>query len=192
MKKNRIHDAQFSDEQLIDNIRLGDENSLSLLVARYEKLVAHLAGAYKRSGGEQEDLIQEGMLGLVRALNSYLPLKAASFNTYASVCIKNALVSAVRHHYAGDRRLNVLYMEDIGELKSAEDVEQALADTENSNGYLEEIFSLLSSFESDVLKLYLSGLNRNEIAEKLDKSYKSVDNALARIKSKARNPSTRR
>lgn len=179
-----------SDEDLLLRVRAGDEEALSKLVSRYEKLVAYLSGAsYKLSGAEQEDLIQEGMLGLVRALNGYDTQKNASFNTYASVCIRNALTSAARKSLSGDGRLSVLYMEDIGELADVSVAEQILSDTVDSRGYLEDIVCLLSGFERNVLRLYMSGLSRRDISESLNISYKSVDNALVRIKNKAKNKS---
>jgi RNA polymerase sporulation-specific sigma factor len=142
-------------------------------------------------GAEQEDLIQEGMLGLARALNGYSPDRDASFNTYASVCIKNSLISAIRR-LSGDKRLNVLYIEDVGELGGGFEVEQILSGTGYQGSYLEDIVSLLSDFEKEVLMLYMSGMNRTEMSLKTKKSYKSIDNALVRIKNKARNSNTRR
>jgi len=177
-----------SDEELLAKVRAGDERALSKLVSRYEKLVTYLSRVFFRSpGAEQEDLIQEGMLGLVRALNGYDPERNASFNTYASVCIRNALTSAVRRSHSGSGRLSVLYMEDVGELADASAAEEVLSDKEDSRGYLEDIVCLLSGFERRVLRLYMSGLGRRDISEALNKSYKSVDNALVRIKNKAKN-----
>jgi RNA polymerase sporulation-specific sigma factor len=183
-------DANSTDEELLLRVRAGDEKALPMLVSRYEKLVAYFSKAYFRlSGVEQEDLIQEGMLGLVRAFNGYDPQKDASFNTYASVCIRNALTSAARKSLSGDGRLSVLYMEDLGELADVSVAEQIQSDTVDQKGYLEDIICLLSGFERNVLKLYMSGLNRKEISESLNRSYKSVDNALVRIKNKAKNKS---
>jgi DNA-binding NarL/FixJ family response regulator len=80
-------------------------------------------------------------------------------------------------------------MEDLGELADVSVAEQIQSDTVDQKGYLEDIVCLLSGFEREVLKLYMSGLNRKEISESLNRSYKSVDNALVRIKNKAKNKS---
>ena len=183
----------ISDENLIQLIRAGDEEALGTLVQRYEKLVAYLARSYTSAGLEQEDLIQDGMLGLARALNGYSPFRDASFNTYASVCIKNSLISAVRRSRSGDKRLNVLYIEDVGGLEDMPGSGQAPSEPEPyGGGYLEDITSLLSSFEREVLRLYMSGMSRKDMARASQKDEKSIDNALVRIKKKARSSRPRR
>lgn len=190
------HDVQ-SDEILCGLAATGDHNAEECLAARYSRLVRACARPYFLAGGDSEDLLQEGMIGLLSAIRGFDPAREASFHTYAEVCIRNRLLSAVR--MAGGEKheplnssvsLEASLYDEIPQLYQdrqplAESPEELLIGREEWKGRLEALKALLSRFEGAVLELYLDGLSYAEIGAQTGKPLKSVDNAVQRIRRKA-------
>ena len=184
-----------SDNELILLARSGDEQAEEALARRYGKLVRVCSRQFFLAGGDSEDLIQEGMLGLLNAIRRYDPMEDASFKTYAERCIRNRLLTAVEsaNRMKNDPlnrglSLDDLQREDDGsvcsELFSAKCPEDIILEREQVTEIREEYRKRLSKFESEVLERYLNGLSYREIAVSMGKTEKSVDNAVQRIRKK--------
>lgn len=182
----------ISDEELIQRVQDGEKAPEEVLIDRYKGMVLKKAHAMFLIGGEQEDLIQEGMIGLFRAVRDFRPEKKASFATFASLCVERQIYRAIE--ISGRQKhkpLNsyISLSEENGPLKDAEDTkqqnpEEIIIDRENTSQMLEKIRRKLSPLENQVLEAYLDGLDYRQIAVQMDKSPKSIDNALQRIRNK--------
>lgn len=183
-----------SDETLCGRAAAGDSAAEECLVLRYARLVRACARLYFLAGGDSEDLIQEGMIGLISAVREFSHEKECSFRSYAEVCIHNRLRSAVRaaareKHKALNQSTPLFDKEPETcpydtEHPLENDPEDLLIDREERKNRMEALQSKLSSFEKTVLELYLSGLAYREIAGQVEKPLKSVDNAVQRIRRK--------
>lgn len=189
----------LTDEQLIKRLRGGDKRIMDYILDKYKPLVLGKANAMFLIGGDTDDLIQEGMIGLFKAIRDYKPDKEASFFHFAELCITRQLYSAVE---ASNRKKHVplntyvsFYSKTGEEGKSLAETlptdvmdnpEQLIIAQENLALFWEDLKGRLSAMEREVLDEYLSGLNYRQIAEKLGKSPKAIDNALSRIKAKIR------
>jgi len=183
----------YTDEQLIVRMRDGDEEVAQYLLDKYKYLVRKKARAMYLVGGETDDLIQEGMLGLFKAVRDYREERDASFFTFARLCIDRQLYNAIQSSNRQKHRpLNsyVSLSDEEFEMElrqlSEQNPEAIIIDQENAAGMEQRIKDSLSSFENKVLKLYLEGSDYIHIAEQLDKPPKSIDNALQRIRSKVK------
>lgn len=187
---------EASDERLCELARGGDRDAEERLVSRYNRLVRQLARPFYLAGGDSDDLIQEGMIGLIHGVREYDAARAASFRTYAEICIRNRLYSAVRAA-ARDKHwpLNQSVPLDIpffdsrtapvnGPLLSQVDPEDLVIGREDARDTLRGVRKQLSEFEAKILGYYLDGLTTREMAEAVHKSPKSVDNAVQRIRRK--------
>ena len=198
MKADHFQPLEPDDERLCALAASGDRQAEEALVVRYNRLVRICARPYFLAGGDSEDLIQEGMVGLLAAIREYDPEKAASFRTYAEVCIKNRLFSVIKAA-ARDTHIplnnsvsfgNPLFSGNgdplaFGASDGPEtDPEEILLSRESFRERLEALMGQLSGFEASVLRLYLNGLSYSEIAAEVNKSPKSVDNAVQRIRRK--------
>lgn len=179
-----------SDEQLCTLLSTGDRNAEEVLAARYHRLVRRCARPYFLVGGDSEDLMQEGMFGLIDAMRAYDPSREASFYTYAEICIRSRLCSVLKAARAGKHSplnesvpLNASIL-DAQPLYCRLDPEDLLIDREKAAALLNHVRSQLSPLENRVLALYLDGLSCGEIADTVGKTYKSVDNAVQRIRRK--------
>ena len=197
LKEVFVIDFINGDEKLIEMMHLGDESAEEELVKRYSKLVRICARPYFLAGGDSEDLIQEGMFGLLSAIRKYDHTGGASFKTYAEQCIHNRIISAIesasRNKHAP---LNEgLSLERITEQNPADyhgafedlfsrETEEFVLAKEQGNEILIRKQTVLSRFEKQVLAMYLEGWSYKEIAESLDKPEKSIDNAIQRIRKK--------
>lgn len=189
----------LSDEQLIEQLRAGDTGLMEYLLTKYKPLVRKKANAMYLIGGDTDDLIQEGMIGLFKAIRDYNPDKETAFFHFAELCITRQIYSAVE---ASNRKKHVplntyvsFYAQTGREGKSLAETletddmnnpEQMMIAQENLQQFWDKLKERLSPMERSVLDEYLSGLNYQQIAEKMGKSAKSIDNALSRIKSKVR------
>ena len=192
------HNNTISDEELCTRVSSGDRLAEEILVMRYNRLVRVCSRPFFLAGGDSEDLIQEGMLGLLSAIRSFQPEKAASFRTYAEVCIKSRLISAVRAASSGKHSPLNSYIsfetpsfDGIVDFSSATAVgmpqanpEDMLISREELQEHLDTAKGQLSGFEAKVLSFYLDGLSYQEIAVQVKRSPKSVDNAVQRIRRK--------
>lgn len=189
---------ECSDEALCCQVAAGSCQAEEELVLRYTKLVHSCARAFFLIGGDKEDLIQEGMLGLLSAMRSYDPSKAASFRTFAEICIRRRLISAVRTDSSGKHNpLNsYISFETPSFDRFAESIPPVIAGPQQKNPedlmirreelqeYLEAVKGQLSGFEAEVLEYFLDGSSYRDIAIQVNRSTKSVDNAVQRIRKK--------
>lgn len=167
----------------LENAKHGDEAALAKIIAKEMPVIRTYAG--KAAGGviEFDDAVQEGIIGLFGAIQSYNSQKAASFYTYASVCIRNAVYSAARNAAAKKHQpLNNSVALCDGE--TVQSPEQIAIDNESYQTTVKKINTRLSGFERKVLRFYLAGCSYTEAAARLACSPKAVDNALARVRSK--------
>ena len=187
---------QMTDEQLIEKLREGDSGIIDYLMEKYKNTVRKEANAMYLLGGENDDLIQEGMIGLFKAVQDYDLKQGASFFSFAKLCITRQMYSAIE---ASRRKKHGPLNSYVSFYEQGED-ESSLADTMEAGGESnpEELFvsqeyviilqsrleESLSDLENRVLYLHLMGTDYKTIARLLDKSPKTVDNALQRIKNK--------
>lgn len=184
--------SQRSDESLCRLAASGDREAEETLAARYSRLVRICARPYFLAGGDSEDLIQEGMIGLLSAVRGFRPEEGVTFRAYAEVCIRNRIQSAVKTAAREKHRpLNASvsmdspsFDESIDTLLS-DDPEGLLIGREEQKARMTALREKLSEFEKTVLTLYLNGLSCREIASQTARSPKSVDNAVQRIRRKA-------
>jgi RNA polymerase sporulation-specific sigma factor len=186
----------LSDATLCRWVAEGRSEAEEILVIRYNRLVRICARPFFLVGGDSEDLIQEGMVGLLKAIRSYDEGKDASFRTFAEVCIRSRLYSILRNqnlnkHAALNHSVLVeLPFFDsnsftVGPLDiSRSNPEDLLILQENFDEMWKRVRKQLSELEAKILGLYLDGLSYQEIAVKVSKSPKSVDNAVQRIRRK--------
>lgn len=183
---------KLNDEELFKLLWEGQEGLEEYLINKYKGMVLKKAHAMFLIGGEQEDLIQEGMIGLFKAVQGYRPDKSASFATFANLCIERQMYKAIeisgrQKHKPLNSYISLSEME--GPLYNAEDVtqqnpEEIVIGKENVSIMMEDIKKRLSPFENRVLDAYLDGENYIQIAEMTGKQPKSIDNALQRIRNK--------
>jgi len=181
---------QMSDEALCTALQNGTSAAGDILAHRYRKLVRCCAHPYFLAGGDSEDLLQEGMFGLIKAMREFRADREASFQTFAEVCIRSRLCSVIRASRAGKHSplnesvpLNAFLL-DAQPQYSQLDPEDLLIDREKAAALLNQVRSQLSELEVRVLDLYLDGCSCGEIAATVGKTYKSVDNAVQRIRRK--------
>ena len=187
---------QLSDEVLCALAVSGDRMAEETLVTRYRRFVRTCARPFFLIGGDSEDLIQEGMVGLIRAVREYDASKETAFRTFAETCIRNRLYSVLRDMSRDKHKaLNQSVSLDTPEFGShsytsgtnnlaQRDPEDLLVDREHTAALLSGVRKQLSEFEAKILGYYLDGLSCREIAKTVGKPPKSVDNAVQRIRRK--------
>lgn len=187
---------QRSDEALCQAVSEGSREAEEILVTRYNRLVRTCARPYFLIGGDSEDLIQEGMVGLIKAVREYDPLRDASFRTFAEICIRNRLFSVLRaasrdKHAPLNQSvpLDTPFFDGNSYIAGIRDMAQGnpedlILDRERAESLLSGVRKQLSEFETKILGYYLDGLSCREIAEAVGKSPKSVDNAVQRVRRK--------
>ena len=182
---------EASDEKLIERMRSGEKGIAEYLIDKYKGIVRQKARAVYLVGGDTDDLIQEGMIGLFKALQDYDPDREASFQTFARLCVDRQLYTAVR----SARRQKHMPLNGYVSLSEDEQVLFASEETEpesyliarESQEYLtRRVRDALSPLENRVLSDYLKGMSNEMIAEDIGRSTKSVENALHRIRVKIR------
>lgn len=186
--------SKYSDEELIQRLRAGETGIADYLIEKYKYLVRRKARAMFLIGGDTDDLIQEGMIGLFKAVRDYHPGKEASFVTFAQICIDRQIYSAVQSsnrqkHMPLNTYISLSQEDEESPLAQAwvETPEEIIIDRENTRALEDEIKSALSPMENTVLNYYLEGKSYADIGMLMDKNPKSVDNALRRIRTKIRN-----
>ena len=189
-----------TDEELIRQMRAGEKEIVDYLMVKYKNLVRKKANAFFLIGADNDDLIQEGMIGLFKAIRDYQEEKEVSFYHFAELCISRQMYTAMeasqRKKHAPLNSYVSLYEETNEEgkmplsevLQSLTDgnPEDLVIDRENVLAFQEKINERLSKMERQVLVLTLQGLDYQQIAEIMEKPAKSIDNALQRIKGKLR------
>ena len=193
---------RMTDEQLLCDYKNGNQEIMDYLMVKYTSMVRKKARAMYLLGGENEDLIQEGMIGLIKAVRDFDVTQKTSFSSFAELCVSRQMYSAIE---ASNRKKHLplnsyvsLYedSEQVGEGRSLPLIDTIESSKENdpevlyfgkeyTEAFAEQLKELLSPLENHVLYLHLMGTDYRTIAELLGKSPKSVDNALQRIKTKA-------
>ena len=192
--------AQMSDEKLIENIKQQDQIALNCLMERYNDIVNMKANKFFMVGAEREDMIQEGMIGLYKAVKSFDTDKQNSFKTFANMCIERQLITAVKNSNRQKHiplnssvSLNAAAYDDnedmdkidVLDIKTLDDPSDIIANREYFESIETKIKENLSDFELQVLHEYEKGKTYAAIAEKLNAKIKSVDTAIQRIRKKA-------
>ena len=192
-----------SDEQLVAMARGGKEDAANELLERYKIVVRQKASSYYMAGADSEDLIQEGMIGVFKAMLNYDEEKGAAFATFANMCIRRQMISAVKSASCKKHRplnnsislSNPLSGESEGggtlgeiiESDSSTDPESRMLFIEERKLIEDDGKALFTDLEREAWNMYLDGHSYREIAEKLDRTNKAVDNAIRRAKNKLAN-----
>ncbi len=199
MEEPVLRYEDLADEQVVELSAEGDKQATEFILAKYKNLVRARAKLYYLAGADKEDLVQEGMIGLFKAIRDFDATYQASFRGFAEMCIKRQIITAVKtaarmkhlplnsyvslsspvYEDESERTLVDLLAE-----RDAIDPEEMILRREKAETLESEIAQKLSSLEQTVLSLYLGGMNYQEIAVELDRAPKSIDNALQRIKRK--------
>ena len=170
------------------DIRAGDYSDFGKLLGVCAYIPKETLDFALKLGYEEEDVLQESVIALLKALHSYDESRGAGFRTYASVCIRNHIISLLR---SGQRPKNSAMMDYVSineiELLSKSEPETDWIEKEDFSDTKKRIFDALSKFEREVLLLYLKGFSYRDIGDKMKKSEKSVSNALSRVRKKLRN-----
>jgi len=192
--------TQMTDEKLIENIKRDDQKALDCLMERYNETVSMKANRFFMIGAEKEDMVQEGMIGLYKAVKSFDTEKQNSFKTFANMCIERQLITAVKNsnrqkHIPLNSSISLnaaayddnedMDKMDVLDVKTLNDPSDIIADREYFESMENMIKENLSDFELQVLCEYEKGKSYASIAEKLNSKIKSVDTAIQRIKKKA-------
>ena len=193
---------RMTDEELISRLRGGDQGVMDFIMVKYKSMVRKKARAMYLLGGENEDLIQEGMIGLIKAVRDFKEEQGASFQSFAELCVSRQMYSAIeapkrKKHFPLNSYIS-LYEEsevqkngrkmpliDTIEPEQETNPEALYFGKEYTEAFVEQLKEKLSPMENRVLSLHLQGTDYRQIAELLGKSPKSIDNALQRIKGKA-------
>ena len=206
MQKNNVFYTtdkynNLTDEQIISQIKEGDEQALSFLLDKYKDLVNSKVGKYFIIGAEREDIIQEGMIGLYKAIRGFDHCKQNTFKTFANLCIERQLITAIKssnrqkhmplnsylslNNSAYDNEDNDEELINTFEVDTIEDPLETIMKKESFDEIQKTMHKSLSKFEEQVLDRYIQGESYEIIAKRLDTPVKSVDNAIQRIRKKA-------
>lgn len=189
----------LTDEELVEQVHLGNTDALDFLISKYRLFVKAKARSYFLIGADKEDIIQEGMIGLYKAIRDFKEDKLASFRAFAELCITRQIITAIKtatrqKHIPLNSYVSLdkpIYDEesertlmDIITSPISDDPEYLMINREEYLYLEEKMGEVLSELEQQVLVRYLEGQSYNEISEELDRHVKSIDNALQRVKRK--------
>ena len=193
--------GNLTDEQIISQIKEGDEQALTFLLEKYKDLVNSKVGKYFIIGAEREDIIQEGMIGLYKAIKNFDACKQNTFKTFANICVERQLITAIKssnrqkhmplnsylslNTAAYDNDEDGTELIETFEVDTIEDPLETIMKREYFNEIQSTMHKSLSKFEEQVLERYMQGESYEIIAKKLETPIKSVDNAIQRIRKKA-------
>ena len=189
----------MTDEQIAVLARDGDEAALEVVLNKYKNFVRSKARSYFLIGADHEDIVQEGMIGLFKAVRDFREDKQASFRAFAELCVTRQIITAIKtatrqkhiplNSYVSlnrpiyDEESDRTLMDVLSEVQMA-GPEELLISQEDYSSVESRISEVLSDLEMEVLNLYLEGKSYQEIAAELDRHVKSIDNALQRVKRK--------
>lgn len=194
--------SQYTDEQLVE-LSVNDKYAMDYLIAKYKGVVLSSIKSLYILGGDNDDLVQEGMIGLFKAVRDFDVSKNIKFSTFANLCVKRNVYSAITkqnnpkyeslnkaisisstdYQENEDNEISTLSTEDLG-LSDIYNPENKLISKENYDDLMKFMEENLSSLEYKVMDLYVIGLSTSEIAKVLEKNEKTTDNALQRAKNK--------
>lgn len=197
IKANERYD-QLPDEETVGLAQNGDDEALTFLLDKYKNFVRSKARSYFLIGADHEDIVQEGMIGLFKAIRDFRPTRLTSFRAFAELCVKRQIITAIKtatrqKHFPLNSYVSLnkpLYDEESdrtlldvieGRVTNPEDLYISQEELEHIR---QEIDTTLSPLEQQVLAAFLNGKSYQEIAEMLDRHVKSIDNALQRVKRK--------
>lgn len=181
-----------SDEYLVNLSKKNDKKAIDTLLKRYTPIIKIMSNSYFLIGGDREDLLQEGLLGLISAVSSYDISKNNRFYPFAKICINRRLIKAIDKSFSNkNKALNLSISLDNDNIRLSEylidefiDPERLLLDKENEKIIRDTIMSILSKFEREVFTLLIQGYDYVKISEILKRPKKSIDNSIQRIKNK--------
>ncbi len=198
-KERDLPYSEMADEEVVSLSKQGNMYAMEAILNRYKGFVASKARPYFLIGGNHEDMIQEGMIGLYKAVRDYLPDKQASFRSFAEICITRQMITAIKTATRQKHQPLNSYV-SLSRPAYDENSDQTLADVvlgsscmnpeeliinkESYDACEAAISKALSKLEHKILSLYLQGKSYQEISEQIGKSPKSIDNALQRVKRK--------
>lgn len=192
----------MSDEELLEAIDNNDKKALEFLICKYKDLVNSKVNKYFIIGAEKEDIVQEGLIGLYKAIKDYKKGKQSSFKSFANLCVERQLITAIKSSnrqkhmplnsylslnmtaYENEEGNNETQIMEVLETNTIEDPLDTITKKEYILNVENVIDNSLSDFEKKVLNRYIQGESYIKIAEKLDTPVKSVDNAIQRIRKK--------
>ncbi|MBR5429973.1 MAG: RNA polymerase sporulation sigma factor SigH [Firmicutes bacterium] len=189
----------MTDEEVVELARQGDRDAQEYLIGKYKNFVRAKARSYFLIGADKEDIIQEGMIGLYKAIRDYRPDKLSSFRAFAELCITRQIITAIKtatrqKHIPLNSYISLnkpIYDEDSDRTlldvisgTRVTDPEELVISQEDFDDIEAKLGEILSSLEWNVLMYYLEGKSYQDIAEGLDRHVKSIDNALQRVKRK--------
>ncbi|GAB6106936.1 RNA polymerase sporulation sigma factor SigH [Fusibacter bizertensis] len=195
-----LHEDHLEEEFIVEQARKGDPKAQELLIKKYKNFVRSKARSYFLIGADREDIVQEGMIGLFKAMRDYQPDRFSSFKSFAELCIKRQIITAIKtatrqkhiplNSYVSlnkpvydDESDRTLY--DVMSSNSKElNPEHLIIRREELSQIEEKMGEVLSDLEWKVLNAYLEGKSYQEISTEMNKHVKSVDNALQRVKKK--------
>ncbi len=191
--------AGLTDEQIVALAQTGDSVALEYLLSKHKNFVRSKARSYFLIGADHEDIVQEGMIGLFKAIRDYQPERLSSFRAFAELCITRQIITAIKtatrqkhvplNSYVSlnkpiyDEESDRTLMDVIVEGR-AQNPEELIIGREDLVSIRDRVDQVLSGLEQDVLNAYLDGKSYQEIADKLGRHVKSIDNALQRVKRK--------
>lgn len=194
--------SKMSDEELLKLIKSNDKEALNTLIERYKEAVNSRVRKYYIAGAERDDVVQEGLIGIFKAIKNFDSSKENSFKTFVNLCIERQMITAIKssnrqkhiplnsyislnnptyENSDGEEENQLL---DVLNSKAIEDPLETITKSEYMRDVEKSINNLLSSFEKDVLNQFIEGKSYSEIAKNLNSSVKSVDNAIQRIRKK--------
>lgn len=191
--------GEYNEEEVVALARTGDPRAQEFLIKKYKNFVRGKARSYFLIGADREDIIQEGMIGLFKAIRDYRPDKIASFKAFAELCITRQMITAIKtatrqKHIPLNSYISLnkpIYDEDSERTlldvvagRTISNPEELVISREEFDSIEAKIGEVLSDLELQVLTYYLDGKSYQEIAENLDRHVKSIDNALQRVKRK--------
>lgn len=191
--------VNMSDEEVVELARQGDNDAQEYLIGKYKNFVRAKARSYFLIGADKEDIIQEGMIGLYKAIRDYRPDKLSSFRAFAELCITRQIITAIKtatrqKHIPLNSYISLnkpIYDEDSDRTlldvisgTRVTDPEELVISQEDFDDIEAKMGEILSSLEWNVLMYYLEGKSYQDIAAGLDRHVKSIDNALQRVKRK--------
>lgn len=197
--REAVESYEIADEVMVEVAKDGDLEALEYLIKKYKNFVRAKARSYFLIGADREDIVQEGMIGLYKAIRDFKPDKLASFRAFAELCITRQIITAIKtatrqKHIPLNSYVSLnkpIYDEesdrtllDVISGHKVTDPEELVISREELGHIEEKIGEILSDLEWNVLTLYLQGRSYQEIACDLDRHVKSIDNALQRVKRK--------
>ncbi len=199
LSDNNVQYMQLEDEEIIELVHKGESEALDFLIHKYRNFVRAKARSYFLIGADREDIVQEGMIGLFKAIRDFKEDKLSSFKAFAELCITRQIITAIKtatrqkhiplNSYVSldkpiyDEESDRTLMDVISGAKVL-DPEELIINQEEFDHIEIKMAELLSDLERKVLALYLDGQSYQEISEELNRHVKSIDNALQRVKRK--------